>query len=118
VESFLRAYDRSVVANDVDWSMAHMDPTALIRTAYGTITFAELQRSARRVKAGKIPSSVASSRSTIDQLEIVGYRALVKFTTTMRYRAGIEHDERWRNDAIFAWKDGDWRLWRLRQTRA
>lgn len=114
MELFLRAYDRSVVANDVDWSIAHMDPTVLIRTAYGTITYAELQRSARRVRATSV---VLECRSAIDRLEIVGYRALVKFTTTMRYRPGVSHDERWRNDAILAWRNGDWRLWRLSQTK-
>lgn len=89
-----------------------MDPTVLIRTRYGTITYADLK--GRR----RMPSVVAECRSSVDRLEIVGYRALVKFTTAMKYRPEISHDERWRNDAILAWKDGDWRLWRLRQWSA
>ncbi len=93
-----------------------MDPTVLIRTAYGTITYADLQASARRVRAHRTPSAVIACRSTVETLELIGNRARLKFTTAMRYRPGISHDEMWRNEAILSWKDGDWRLWRLTQT--
>lgn len=112
VEAFLRGYDAAVVANDPDWTLAHTDPTAVFRTP-AILTYPRIAARARWAKAHPQPSVVASCQTTAGKIEIRGERALVDFTTAIRYRKGIAHEERWRGHAVLVWRKGDWQMWRL-----
>ena len=114
VKAFLAAYDAAVVANDPGWTLAHTDPTAIFRLP-GLVTYREIEARAKWAKAHPAPSAVASCRTLAARIEIKGDRALLDFTTTIRYKPGVAHEERWEGSAVLVWRNGSWQMWRLEE---